>query len=302
VLELLDRALGLADYSGEDLSSGFALDDQTMEYLEAARDLFGPIVGNLRTSVFGGIDMSQIGEDPEISEIVLTSGQIINAINYIGSYSVLEDIYKGARYIYKATQVANISKWEDATQLAYKKAYEARNKIRLAIAELLVMPRDAILTMPQGMPSGTVNFDSNLVVKQIITFSPEDDLDNGPERADVFPYGIQSVDIGGVGMDSLGGEGSGDAILTDADRHFSHAPISNGVFSKNGTNFVEKVTPDDEAYEQFFAFMSKTSIRGMLGTMHDALVGGCMADLTDLIDLSESCLQVTYQDFLYVAF
>jgi len=297
ISELLSRSSDVEDFTGEDLGGGFIVDDVAMDYFNLAKDLFDPIWVHLENYIFGGASLDEICDyTEEESGIELTSDQIIDAINYIGSYDVLEDIYSGARYVYKATQVANIANWEDADDLALKKAYEARNKIRQVIAELLVMPRDTVLTMPAGTPSGTVNFDSTLVIKQLITYSPEDDLDNGPERADVFPYGLHSVDIGGVAMRTLNTNGYGDGQLTDADSHFSHAPISNSVFAKNGTNFVHKTTPDDEVLEQVGDFLNKTSIVGVLDTLHDHFVGGCQTDL------SEDCSQVTYKDFLYVAF
>jgi len=295
-------------YPHGDIISEVPIDAMTIEYLKKASTSFWKLI-------YEELDFTEIwrvDEDPS-SIFEEVSEDKLDIIKRLGEGESRKLLREGIRYVYKALQVANMVNWNrkrDDGDLKWLKAYEARNKIRQVIKELLEMPREASLS---GEPK---LFDESLVVKQIITFSPEDDLDNGLESLDVFPYGITSVGVGGVGitplLDSEAGElplveplpdrewadkAVGDGIIDYADVHFSHAPIDNGVFSKHGTNYVYKsVCPDDPWWEQAGALIFKTSIGGQLDALYDLFVGGCIADL------NETCKKMTYKNFLHVAF
>lgn len=284
IVELIDRAIA---YGQENAQGEQALDDRTLGYLKKARDNYAPLAGS-------------------VSGIEATSSEnlIAEKIKELGSAASTAKLSTGARFVYKATQVKNSVNWDKKKKngdLSWVKADEARNKIRQVIKELLEMPREISL---EGTP---LLFDENLMVKQIITFSPEDDLDNGLEGLDVFPKGIVAVDIGGVAIETLSvdaktGKAVGDGKVDIADNYFSHAPIDNGVFSKNGTNYVyKKVDPNDPAWKKAGAFIwNYLSMPGQLlssaDKLHDLLVGGCVADS------NETCRKVSYRDFLQVAF
>jgi hypothetical protein len=285
IAELIDRAL---QYGARQSNGKQALDERTLQYLRAAQGEFaGPA--------------SRIGDKPES----LNAEAITDLIIYLGQPDTASQLRQGIRFVYKATQVANMVNWNKSQNdgdLAWLKAYESRDKIRQVIKELMEMPREASLS---GQP--TVLFDESLMAKQIVTWSPEDDLDNGLENLDVFPYGAVTVDVGGVGMKTLSvdprtGTAIGDGKVTVADTHFSHAPIDNGVFSKSGTNFVYGKAAQMLTDSLMFASFPLGGGAGVLlaetavNKLHDLFVGGCLAGAT------ETCQKVSYRDFLFVAF
>ncbi|OGB74282.1 hypothetical protein A2V68_00770 [candidate division Kazan bacterium RBG_13_50_9] len=274
VYALIKRAMGI-------VGSGEAFDPRTSMYLSQATGSF-----NLLNDAVKGMGEGASEE------------AIANAITSIGELA--DRIREGAGWVYKATQVANMVNWDAPRKdgnTKWQKAYEARVKIRQVVKELLEMPREMAISS-QGLASG---FDKSLVVKQIITFSPEDDLDNGRAKEDVFPWGIIGVDIGGVEI-ALKGEEVGDGKVDYADDHFSHAPIDNGVFSKNGTNYVYAILdPDDPWWKKAGSFMFRFlnpvgQTISQIDKMHDLMVGGCIANS------NETCKKVSYKDFLHVAF
>ena len=290
IVTLLDRALGIDDYLGIDLTNAYALDDRTIAHFTSARDQLSPVVSQLENNILHGVDLDELESDPNLGGVVIDSNDMAMAIKYLGQAEVLRRIHQGARFIYKATQVANMVNWDTADNIDLKKAYEARNKIRQVIKELLEMPREVSLF-------SSTPFDQTMVAKQIITFSPEDDLDNGPERMDIYPYGIKSVDVGGIAVEVLTGDGAADGISDYSDVHFSHAPMSaNGVFSKGGANYVNKVSPDISPLAEALDFMDETDIEGQSGVMHDLLVGECVSTI------DEDCQKSSYKDYIYVAF
>jgi len=286
VAELIDRALkyGVRQSNGKQ-----ALDERTLQYLRAAQGLFAE-------------PTSRIGDKPES----LSVEAVADLITYLGQPDTASQLRQGIRFVDKATQVANMVNWDKKQKdgdLAWLKAYESRDKIRQVIKELMEMPREASLS---GQP--TVLFDESLMAKQIVTWSPEDDLDNGLENLDVFPYGVVTVDVGGVGIKTLSidpktGAAIGDGKVTVADTHFSHAPIDNGVFSKSGTNFIYSRADAIISSSLMFSVFAGPAggLSGLLGSvsvnkLHDMFVGGCVSGA------AETCQKVSYRDFLFVAF
>lgn len=288
--EKISRISVLLKRINGDLATLDSVDPRTIEYFVSAQEFFNELNQN-------------IGDPSTMSE-----EDIANRIVYLGE--TVELIRNGAECVYKATQVANMVNWnKSGSQLEFKKAYEARNKIRQVIKELLEMPREISLSGEDQV------FDQNLMVKQIITFSPEDDFDNGLERLDIFPEGIMSVDVGGVGIETIGepetdeegqiidpGYAVGDGVYNYMDVHFSHAPIDNGVFSKHGTNYIYQVIdPNDPLWEQAGSSIFETgSIPGSTASswniLHDLFVGDCVTYT------NEVCKKITYKDFLHISF
>ena len=292
IITIIDRVLGLEDYLEIDLTDAFALDNRTVSYFTSAKDELSSIVDYIEDDILGGIDLTELEISPEDGGAVIDLNDLAEAIKYLGQADALEGIHNGARFIYKATQVANMPNWDKSVNLDFKKAYEARNKIRQVIKELLEMPREVSL-------SSETSFEVSMVAKQVITFSPEDDLDNGPERMDVYPYGIKSVDVGGIAMEVLTGDGVADGIVNYFDIHFSHAPKSaNGVFSKGGANYITRKdsSSDKDISEDPLEFLDKTDIKGQTDVMHELLVGDCVS--TE----DEDCQKSSYKDYIYVAF
>ena len=288
--EKISRIVVLLERINGDLATLDSMDSRTIEYFVRAQEFFDELDQNIG--------------DPSI----MLEEDIANRIVYLGEATEL--IRNGVKYIYKATQVANMVNWNrSGSQLEFKQAYEARNKVRQVIKELLEMPREISLSGEDQI------FDQGLMVKQIITFSPEDDFDNGLERLDIFPEGIVSVDVGGVGMKTTGepetdedgqiidpGYAIGDGIYSYEDVHFSHAPIDNGVFSKHGTNYIYRVIdPNDPLWGQAGGSIFETSstpgsTESSWNILHDLFVGDCV------IDTDEVCKKITYKDFLHVSF
>ncbi len=289
IIVLIDRVLGIEDYLDIDLTNASALDSRTLNYFVSAKDQINPIIKHLEENILNGVDLDELEISPEDGGAVIDRLDMIEAIKYLGHKDSLERIHNGARFIYKATQVANMVNWDKSTNLDFKKAYESRNKIRQVIKELLEMPREVSI-------SSETSFDETMVAKQIITFSPEDDLDNGPERVDVYPYGIKYVDVGGVAMEVLTDDGIADGIINYPDIHFSHAPVSaNGVFSKSGVNYINEDVSSDILADAL-GFMDETKIKGQTNEMHNILTGDCEAFA------EEECQKSSYKDYIFVGF
>src|SRR3989344_3978352 len=210
IMELIDRAItyGTGNFEGEQ-----AIDPRALAYLQTAKENYDPLA-----AIVSGVTAQ------------MPTGEIADRITQLGQPENVAKLRAGARFVYKATQVKNSVNWNKRKKngdLTWIKADEARNQIRQIIKELLEMPRETSLS---GAPT---LFDGNLVVKQIITFSPEDDLDNGLENLDIFPMGIVTVDTGGVAIETLTTDTETDNAVGDgkgdyADSHFSHAPLDNG--------------------------------------------------------------------------
>src|SRR5690606_24949720 len=113
------------------------------------------------------------------------------------------------------------------------KAAEAINNQRKLEADLLMMP--TVLAQPER--NGKPGFNGDIVPKQIIVWSPEDDIDNGLPDTDVWPSGITSIDSGGVGYSS----DVKYCIVGFEDAHFLYNAKDNGVLSKTTTVFLKQV-------------------------------------------------------------
>lgn len=161
-------------------------------------------------------------------------------IRSLGTDEIITKLNNGIRALYSAMNAANMVGWnDDGAPLDKQKAYESRTKIRQIILELKRMPNETYLEPLVPEPTTAekdLHFDPNLVVKQIITFSPEDDLDNGQEQIDIFPRGLMEVWEDGTAFDQTLKDGQ----IDYADLHFSHAQIDNGVFSQRSATFIFK--------------------------------------------------------------
>lgn len=133
-------------------------------------------------------------------------------------------------YVSQMLRTANMEGWEGntANNCRLWKAYEARKNIRTLVKDVLRMPVELA-----GV--GGAGFDSMMIAKQIIVFSPEDDLDNGPDDRDVFPPGITGVSERGA---TIGSADGGDGKVDIRDNQFMSLAIDNGSFAKVCTVFV----------------------------------------------------------------
>lgn len=164
---------------------------------------------------------------------------------------LVQQVRRAIDYTFVGLQVANIVNWGVAKSLDIRKAFEARSKIREVLGELKIMP--TLINLDEELGEGTnytagVPFDERLIVRQIITWSPEDDLDDGLEDLDVFPRGFNAE----LPVDALGvnWQLEPDGEVTVEDIHFSHLPIDNGIFVKEKTKFLN--FPKDEDGEPNF--------------------------------------------------
>ncbi|MFH0912296.1 MAG: hypothetical protein V1807_01420 [Patescibacteria group bacterium] len=218
---------------------------------------------------------------------LIPDSELTDRVKGLGSPANTRSLRELIDNVYRGTQVANMVGWAEG-DLDYREAYEARHKIRLVIQELMAMPNKTTLSTDPETINNPAHFDESLVVKQIITFSPEDDLDNGPSGRDVFPFGIDAVGDEGVSMNNSGADGK----YTYADIHFSHSPIDNGVFSKYGTNWIYSiingVPPVTTIAQKFLAVPEAIA---------NFFINKVKKRLTELPPFP-----ITYQKFLYVAF
>ncbi len=144
--------------------------------------------------------------------------QVKESLRRWGGAEVQERFQQAAREIFRGTQVANMKAWQKSPRLDERRAYEARTKIRQVLAELLAMPRE---TGENG------EFNRELVARQIITYAPEDDLDNGLPDLDIYPKGVVGVERAGIIIDDTEKDGK----VTSEDEYFSHLPMDLGIFS-----------------------------------------------------------------------
>lgn len=312
IIQLLDRVrlLDIVTTVGQVTLLVKDMDNRAVEYFNKARGFFSDL-------------RDKIGSTPDASIEDAT-----NAIRALGENVDL--IEKGSAAIYKGTQVANMVGWngigitEGGIDLqSWNKAYEARNKIRQVAKELVEMPRVTaeayaasradFVGPPTPEEYKKMTFTEDLVVKQIIVYSPEDDLDNGLMYIDVFPKGITSVSVGGVGIEGTkvetekDEEGNivsaatiGDGVVDMMDAQFSYKPIDNGVFSKFGTNyiFVDQIDSIWEGLEKFIKLT--VGFGAAKWALFDYWVGSRCAGMYN--PLYEACKEMTYRGFLHVAF
>ena len=197
-----------------------------------------------------------------------------------GKSDTIAVIRKGLQAVFRAMQVANMSGWRGNTkEIKLWQAYEARQNIRQLVLDLLRMPVEL---------AGEGNdFNGDLVVRQLIVYSPEDDLDNGLPDFDVYPKGATSVDEGGVGYDPS----AADKKIDTRDNHFMALPIDNGVFSKGATIFIYKV----QGAGEWAAELAEGLIPG-LRSLYDQYDGGGVERI------GEDNVRVSYRNFVHIGF
>lgn len=189
-----------------------------------------------RTGKLIGLALERL--DTRLNTLVgLEQGNEVAFMKEMAKKETEEDFRKGIQYSFRAMQVANMVGWYGNTdKIALWKAYEARQNIRQLMLDLLRMPVEL------ADEKDADKFDSFLAVRQLIIYSPEDDLDNNLPDLDIFPKGMVAVNEGGVTFDATKNDGK----LMLADTHFASLPIDNGPFSKACTTFVYKVKEDDQ--------------------------------------------------------
>jgi len=205
--------------------------------------------------------------------------------------SLQQQLAQGLQMAFRMMQVANVVGWQNPRNCRLWKAYEARQHIRQLVLDLEQLPTSA-----QFAAAGQ-NWNSDLMVRQLIVYSPEDDLDNGRPDLDVFPKGAVAVDEGGVGYDDTGKDG----IVDEKDGHFSDLPIDGGVFSKASTIFVYKAQGAWENAQSILKDLALdvTTVGAyqLLDQMHDIFSGAGASFYA-----GEDLKKVTYKNFVHVGF
>lgn len=200
---------------------------------------------------------------------------------------VMED---AIRNIFKSTQVVNKVGYRQGN-CEQKKAYEAGQNIRALEAQVLYMPIETATPADKG-------FNRNLVVKQMIVYSPEDDLDNGLKDLDVFPNGGIIIDEGGIAFKGIRQEDGklkvGDGKADYRDEHSIGIPIDNGIFSKASTVYLfKKDDPKTEvAIKQYQEDKLDANLMDYYNTWDGAL---------PTIEGYEA-IRVSYKNFVHIGF
>src|SRR3989344_1796049 len=193
-------------------------------------------------------------------------------------------IHQGLWATFRAMQVANMLGWNgNEEEIDLWKAYEARQNIRKLALD--------ILRMPVALAGEGQDFNADLVAKQLIIYSPEDDLDNGLPDFDVYPRGTIAVDEGGVGYDSTGH----DNVIDVRDNHFMSLPIDGGIFSKLGTVFIYKTDSAGQIAKEILEWAAASFTLG----------GSKMMDLWDgggIEKPGEERVKVSYRSFVHIGF
>jgi len=219
----------------EGIADMAASDEDIATQIEQANTLLGQIQGNLNQlstleSGFSGIQGYVADSLKYLSDVskVLNQGSWDNVDS-----DLAEPMSVMVQRVFRIMQVANMEQWygNKENNCRLWKAFEARVNIRKLVGDIMRMPVELAGPEDEG-------FNNEFVVKQLIVYSPEDDLDNGPMDWDVFPPGIISVGNGGI---AIGSSENGDGIVDFRDNHFMSLPIDNGVFSKACAEFVYNV-------------------------------------------------------------
>ncbi len=207
--------------------------------------------------------------------------------------ALMQNLRDGLQMTFRMMQVANVVGWQGDKKSKCRlwKAYEARQNIRQLVLDLEQMPADPLLVASQ------TDWNPELMVRQLIVFSPEDDLDNGLPNLDVFPHGAVAVDEGGVGFDDT----DKDNTIDEKDSHFMDLPIDNGVFSKMNTIFIYK---DEDKWQKAGDVL--TDIALAAGTLGGSLVVDALNDLATGTGISvlsgERTEKVSYKNFVHIGF
>ncbi|MFA5010117.1 MAG: hypothetical protein WC553_02740 [Patescibacteria group bacterium] len=255
------------------------------------------MIGNLnKVSSLGGE-----GIDPRTKEYAQRATTALTAVRETTKTDVLawentevkQQLEDGLDSTFRMMQVANMVGWEGSTKSSCRlwKAYEARQNIRQLVLDMEQMPADPAL-VPENK-----DWNDDLMVRQVIVYSPEDDLDNGWPEYDVFPKGAMAVDAGGVGFDDTGKNG----VINLADSHFSDLPVDGGVFSKASTIFVYKAKGAWDLFQSVSSEVSLDVATGgaseVLDNMHDVFSGTGISTLS-----GEDLKKVTYKNFVHIGF
>lgn len=188
-------------------------------------------LGNIGSAVGQGVDSRTIqyasSARAKLQEALdATSGDV----TAWGKDEVVEKLRDGLQMTFRSMQVVNMVGWKTKENCRLWKAAEARERVRQLVSDVVSMPAD-----PSLVPANK-DWNPDLMVRQLIVYSPEDDLDNGLSDLDVFPQGVAAVSEGGAGFDIEGVDGQ----IDEKDNHFMSLPLDAGVFSKIGTIFVYK--------------------------------------------------------------
>ena len=195
-----------------------------------SRQALGEIQKNLQRVVAASNQWHWNDETVKYANQALTA---LGSVNVDKLVSTRRELRSGLASVFRMMQVANMAGWQGSRDDNCRlwMAYEARQNIRKLTLDLMRMPVE-LATATQG---DTIGFDPAMVVKQVIVYSPEDDLDNGLPDTDVFPRGAVAVDMGGVGYDPTKRDNRIDA----GDNHFLALPQDNGILTKPSTIFTK---------------------------------------------------------------
>lgn len=259
--------------------------DVTKEYMMRAREnLMGALadVEAAKTeSLLAGISVWLEGiENPDADGVEEADTQ------------TYQKIREGIRFVFRAMQVANMDGWQGNTNnLGLWRAYEARSNIRQLVLDILRMPFEFQLLHPERGPEP--------VVRQMIVFSPEDDLDNGLPDVDVYPDGAVAVSDGGVAFLPRQPSDSYTPVVDIWDTHFSSLRVDNGILFKACTDFIydiEALKKEEAEGDELLlgAFTPSDEINGLC----EILYGKPDYDLKE----NQKVGRVSYQEFVHIGF
>lgn len=252
--------------------------DQSYVFSDEERDLLNKIDINLqklRTILSSG------NGNPATLQYIDSVSANFKFSGEVPAGEVWEKLETGMTRVFRALQVANMVGWEGSRANGCRlwKAYEARTNIRKLGLQILQMP---VKTAREG-----VRFNHDLKVKQMIVFSPEDDINNGLSNLDVFPIGAIAVDMGGVSFDTT----NKDNDVTKEDVHFVGLPMDNGIMSKLSVVFLQEV--DGELYP----------MEGLPGLSSNITVEETQQEFETLWDRQlENAGRVSYKNFVHIGF
>lgn len=260
--------------------------DVTYEYLTIASGNFADALGDIEAAQADSLLAATIIGIEGIENPDADGVEVEDTKTY-------QKMREGIRFTFRAMQVANMDGWKGSTgeKLYLWQAYEARSNIRQLVLDLLRMP---IVLKDKGETSGY-----GPVVKQLIVFSPEDDLDNGLPDVDVYPEGAIAVSDGGIAFAPRVPSEDYVPEVDVWDYHFSSLQVDNGVLFKACTDFIYDLKKLDEEGE-----LNDTATLGTFRADEDMnkfceiLYGKSDYELEE----TEMAGKVTYQKFVHIGF
>lgn len=252
--------------------------DRPYVFSDEETDLVNKIDANLQK--LRGLLSSGNGNPAALQYIDSVSGNF-KFSGAVPAGEVWEKLETGMTRVFRALQVANMVGWEGSRANGCRlwKAYEARTNIRKLGLQILQMP---VKTAREG-----IKFNHDLKVKQMVVFSPEDDINNGLSNLDVFPNGAVAVDMGGVSFDTT----NKDNVVTKEDVNFVGLPMDNGILAKKSVVFLREV--DGELYP----------MEGLVGLSSNISVEQPQQEFEALWDRKqESAGRVSYKNFVHIGF